>query len=122
MGSLMEKCADNPQAKDIVLQPPPAPDELMMQPAIVDVLNNQPFNSDEEQQNFYNASFVDDNVICVVWNFTVTVLLQSLVVAFILLGWSWQDCHSSCTITEDKWANMDISMWSYLLGYYNINI
>jgi hypothetical protein len=111
-GSLVENFDLHPQARDIEIPSPPDPTELS--PAIADE-QNPPLNA-EEQQNYHNATFVDDNGVCAVRDRIVSALHQSLVAAFILFGWPWQDRRSSC-MAEDKWANT-ASYVVLFLGFY----
>lgn len=59
----------------------------------------------QEHESFHNASFVDNNGICALRDHIVAALQQSLVPAFILFGWPWQDRHSSC-MAADKWETV----------------
>jgi hypothetical protein len=81
-GSLVENFDLHPQAKEIQIPPPPEPADLRQ--AIADD-KNSPLDADE-QQNYYNAKFVDDNGVCAVQDLIVSALHQSLVAAFILFG------------------------------------
>jgi hypothetical protein len=100
----------HPQAQAIQLPPPPDQGELTA--AIADVKN--PPLTVQEQQNFQNASFVDDNGICAVRNQIVAALHQSLVAAFIVFGWPWQDCCNSC-MAEHKWKQRQVSLSFFLV-------
>jgi hypothetical protein len=111
-GSLVENFDLHHQAKEIQIPPPPEPADL--RPAIADD-TNPPLDADE-QRNYHNATFVDDNGVCAVRDRIVSALHQSLVAAFILFGWPWQDRHSSC-MAEDKWANT-ASYVVLFLGFY----
>ena len=110
-GTLVENFALHPQARDIEIPLPPTPGELT--PAIADALN--PPLSADEQQTYHNASFVDDNGICATRDRIVSALQQSLVAAFILFGWPWQDRRNSC-MAADKWANVA----SYLVLFLGV--
>ena len=111
-GSLVENYDIHEQASAIHLPPPPDPEDLT--PALADSLN--PPMSEEEQQNYHNASFVDDNGVCAVRDRIVAALHQSLVAAFILFGWPWQDCRNSC-MAADKWETT-ASFVVLFLGFY----
>ena len=69
-----------------------------------------------EQQTYHNATFVDDNGVCAFRHKIVSALHQSLVAAFILFGWPWQDRRNSC-MAEEKWANT-ASYLVLFLGFY----
>ena len=111
-GSLVENFDTHHQAKHIEIPLPPNP--LDLTPAIADNLN-LPL-SDDEQNNYHNATFVDDNGVCAVRDKIVSALHQSLVAAFLLFGWPWQDRRSSC-MAEDKWSNV-ASYLVLFLGFY----
>ena len=111
-GSLVENYDLHPQARDIELPLPPNPADLRL--AIEDD-KNPPLNA-EEQKIYHNATFVDDNGVCAVRDRIISALHQSLVAAFILFGWPWQDRRSSC-MAEDKWANVT-SYVVLFLGFY----
>jgi hypothetical protein len=111
-GTLVENYPLHPQAKDIQIPPPPDPCDLT--PAIEDKMN--PRMTLQEQENFHNASFVDDNGICALRDRIVAALQQSLVAAFILFGWPWQDRRSSC-MAADKWETA-ASFIVLFLGFY----
>jgi hypothetical protein len=111
-GSLVENYDIHHQAKNIEIPPPPNPEDLAL--AIADDLN-LPLDEDE-QKNYHNATFVDDNGVCAIRDRIVSALHQSLVAAFILFGWPWQDRRSSC-MAEDKWSNV-ASYLVLFLGFY----
>jgi hypothetical protein len=111
-GSLVENYALHPQARDIKI--PPAPDPSILTPAIADEMN--PPLSEEEQQNYHNASFVDDNGVCAIRDRMVAALQQSLIAAFILFGWPENDRRNSC-MAADKWETT-ASFLVLFLGYY----
>jgi hypothetical protein len=111
-GMLAENYEVEDQAKYIELPPPPAPGEL--KEAVADSKN--PPLTETEQQNYNNASFVDDNGICAIRDRIVAALQQSLVAAFILFGWPGQDRRGSC-IAADKWVNT-ASFVVLFLGFY----
>lgn len=111
-GKIVENYELHPQARDIEIPPPPHPDELV--PAIADDKN--PPMTAEEQENYHNASFVDDNGICALRDRIIAALQQSLVAAFIIFGWPWQDRRNSC-MAADKWENV-ASYLVLFLGFY----
>jgi hypothetical protein len=55
-----------------------------------------------EQDNFINASFVDDNGICAIPERIIPALQQSLLSAFVLFGWPIKDRRGTC-IAPYKW-------------------
>ncbi len=111
-GSLVDNYDLHHQATNIGIPPPPDPRDLT--PAIADDLN-LPLDA-AEQENYHNATFVDDNGVCAVRDKIVPALHQSLVAAFILYGWPWQDRRSSC-MAEYKWSNI-VSYLVLFLGFY----
>jgi hypothetical protein len=98
-------------AKNIAL--PPIPTTLDLTLAQADA-KNLPLSLDE-QKSFHNDSFVDDNGLCAIRDNIITALQQSLLAAFVLFGWPWNDRRGSC-IAPDKWDPV-VSYIVLFLGY-----
>jgi hypothetical protein len=111
-GNLTEAYPIQDMAATIQLPDPPEVTDLS--PAIADAKN--PPLSEEEQDNYNNASFVDDNGICATRDTIVAALHQSLVSAYLVFGWPGTDRRGSC-IAADKW-DIAASFIVLFLGYY----
>jgi hypothetical protein len=111
-GDLTSTYAIHPQAANIEL--PMSPELGTLTPAVEDTLN-LPL-SPEEQENYHNATFVDDNGIAATASRIINALQQSLVAAFILFGWPENDRRNSC-MAADKWHTL-ANYIVLFLGYY----
>jgi hypothetical protein len=111
-GSIHEEYQMHQMVSSMTLPLPPAMAALT--PATADALN-MPMSL-EEQENFWNSSFVDDNGICAISDRILPALQQSLLSAFLLFGWPHEDRRSSC-MAADKWAT-EATFVMLFLGYY----